>query len=242
MGLGQLHSPSGGQRDRQSRVPYHNEHLEISDRPPAEYLPAIEERYPGALSAQFVPIEPELWKVERFPEFSRSPARDHGAEAQRVHGQPDQPARGDTSATNHRPHKTRRELRPRIQEYAAMDAVRNERNKALRHSSLKTVNAFMNSQGGTLVIGVEDDGGIYGLDRDLSLTHHSKDRFEQLLTSLIAESMGATTRAKFQRPVRRSRRQVGLCRGRRTFPGTGLHEVRQGQGVLHPHGEHLARP
>ena len=78
------------------------------------------------------------------------------------------------------------------------DAIRNEQNKALRQSSLKTVNAFMNSQGGTLVIGVEDDGGIYGLDRDLSLTHHSRDRFEQLLISLIAESMGATTAPNFR--------------------------------------------
>ena len=78
------------------------------------------------------------------------------------------------------------------------DAVRNEQNKALRQSSLKTVDAFMNSQGGTLVIGVEDDGGIYGLDRDLSLTHHSRDRFERLLISLIVESMGATTAPNFR--------------------------------------------
>ena len=56
----------------------------------------------------------------------------------------------------------------------------------------------MNSQGGTLVIGVEDDGSIYGLDRDISLTRHSGDRFEQLLISLIAESMGTTTALNFR--------------------------------------------
>ena len=73
------------------------------------------------------------------------------------------------------------------------DVVRSERNKGLRHASLKTLNAFVNTHGGTLVIGVEDAGEIYGLERDLSLTHHSRDRFEQLLISLIADSMGATT-------------------------------------------------
>ena len=43
--------------------------LQISDKPPEEYLPEIEEKYPGALSAQFVPIEPSLWKVNRYSDF-----------------------------------------------------------------------------------------------------------------------------------------------------------------------------
>ena len=37
------------------------------------------------------------------------------------------------------------------------DVVKGEQNKALRLSSLKTIAAFLNSQGGTLLIGVEDD-------------------------------------------------------------------------------------
>ena len=164
----------------------------VSDRPPAEYLPAIEERYPGALSAQFVPIEPELWKVERFPDFLAARREIMSRKLnefmasliilpEETHQRPitDLITLGESYVL---------EFKSTLQ----WDAVRNEQNKALRQSSLKTVDAFMNSQGGTLVIGVEDDGGIYGLDRDLSLTHHSRDRFEQLLMSLIKESMGAT--------------------------------------------------
>ena len=170
---------------------------EISDRPPAEYLPAIEERYPGALSAQFVPIEPELWKVERFPEFlavrREIMARKLNEFMVSLISQPEETHQRPITDLIRLGESYVLEFKSTLQ----WDAVRNERNKALRHSSLKTVNAFMNSQGGTLVIGVEDDGGIYGLDRDLSLTHHSKDRFEQLLTSLIAESMGATTAPNF---------------------------------------------
>ena len=170
----------------------------ISDRSPAEYLSAIEERYPGALSAQFVPIEPELWKVERFPEFLAARreimARKLNEFMASLISQPEE--------THQRPITDLIKLgESYVLEFKSTlqwDAVRNERNKALRHSSLKTVNAFMNSQGGTLVIGVEDDGGIYGLDRDISLTHHSRDRFEQLLISLIAESMGTTTAPNFR--------------------------------------------
>ena len=56
---------------------------------------------------------------------------------------------------------------------------------------LKTVAAFLNSQGGTLVIGVEDDGTISGLHYDLDLLDGSRDRFEQLLTQLVSNSIGA---------------------------------------------------
>lgn len=72
------------------------------------------------------------------------------------------------------------------------DTRQNVHNKGLRQASLKTVNAFMNSRGGRLVIGVEDDGAICGLARDLSLTEDSKDKFEQLLINLIADHMGQT--------------------------------------------------
>ena len=43
--------------------------LEISNKPPADYLAKIEAAYPGALAAQFVPMDPSLWAVERYRDF-----------------------------------------------------------------------------------------------------------------------------------------------------------------------------
>ncbi len=170
----------------------------ISAKPPAEYLPAIEERYPGALSAQFIPVEPELWKVERFSDFLAARreimARKLNEFMVGLISEPEETHQRPITDLINLGESYVLEFKSTMQ----WDAVRNERNNALRQSSLKTVNAFMNSQGGTLVIGVEDDGGIYGLDRDLSLTHHSRDRFEQLLISLIEKSMGATTAPNFR--------------------------------------------
>jgi hypothetical protein len=51
---------------------------------------------------------------------------------------------------------------------------------------------MMNSQGGTLVMGVQDDGSPYGLDRDLKLVR-GKDGFQQLLASLVTAHLGAWT-------------------------------------------------
>ena len=161
-------------------------------------MATIEEKYPGALSAQFVPIEPELWKVDRFPDFlavrREIIARKLNEFMDSLISEPEE--------THLRPITDLIELgESYVLEFKSTlqwDVIQGEQNKALRQSSLKTINAFMNSQGGTLMIGVEDDGNIYGLDRDIALAKNSKDGFEQLLVSLIANSMGPTTAPNYR--------------------------------------------
>lgn len=43
--------------------------LRISDRSPSEYFPEIERCQPGALASQWIPMDPELWRVERYRDF-----------------------------------------------------------------------------------------------------------------------------------------------------------------------------
>jgi hypothetical protein len=43
--------------------------LEISDRLPEEYFPVFEQRHPGGLASQWIPTDPELWKIENFRDF-----------------------------------------------------------------------------------------------------------------------------------------------------------------------------
>lgn len=66
-----------------------------------------------------------------------------------------------------------------------------QQNNDLRLAVLKSIAAFLNSQGGTLLIGVQDDGQIVGLSPDLRLVGDSRDRFAQLMDNLIAEYIGA---------------------------------------------------
>ena len=70
------------------------------------------------------------------------------------------------------------------------DIVEGKQNKSLRDAVIKTLAAFMNTEGGTLLIGVEDSGQIFGLERDLNIVGGSQDRFLQLLNSLVAERIG----------------------------------------------------
>ena len=72
------------------------------------------------------------------------------------------------------------------------DIAENRVNRGLEGVVMKTLAGFMNGQGGTLLIGVADDGALLGLDKDYqTLKKPGRDGFEQLLMSMIASNLGA---------------------------------------------------
>ncbi|MBD2131586.1 putative DNA binding domain-containing protein [Sphaerospermopsis sp. FACHB-1094] len=71
------------------------------------------------------------------------------------------------------------------------DVRQNRKNEDLKFNVLKTIAAFLNSEGGTLIIGVEDDGNIFGLEQDLAtLSKGSLDQFKQTIVNLICDRIG----------------------------------------------------
>lgn len=69
--------------------------------------------------------------------------------------------------------------------------------RALETACVKTVAAFANSRdGGTLLIGVSDDGGVHGLGSDYASLHQDgkddRDRFELHLRQLLINAVGET--------------------------------------------------
>lgn len=165
--------------------------LALSDTPPEEYLPTIEENYPGALCKQFIPMDPALWKVEHYPDFLEARRNIIAMKINEYFNS----LISEPVAVKKRPitelitlgESGALEFKSTLQ----WDVIQNKQNKDLRKSSLKTLAAFLNSEGGTLVIGVEDNGNIFGLDNDLSIVGNSIDRFENLLVSLIRDCIGA---------------------------------------------------
>ncbi|WP_448327785.1 type ISP restriction/modification enzyme [Sulfitobacter sp. M13] len=71
------------------------------------------------------------------------------------------------------------------------DMREGKQNKLLQKQVLKTLAAFMNADGGTLVIGVTDDKEIIGLEHDLKLVKDSLDAFENRLLSVFSSAIGA---------------------------------------------------
>ena len=60
----------------------------------------------------------------------------------------------------------------------------------LEHVIVKTVTGFMNAEGGTLLIGVADDGTIVGVEQDYStMSKANRDGFELFLSGLLGPSI-----------------------------------------------------
>ncbi len=72
--------------------------------------------------------------------------------------------------------------------------------RVITESVTKTVAAFLNSSGGTLAIGIADDGGILGIQPDLDKKNMDGDRYVNSLTNAVQRSLGplASTMAKIQ--------------------------------------------
>ena len=68
------------------------------------------------------------------------------------------------------------------------------KDEKLHKEVLKTIVAFLNAEGGTLLIGVEDNGSIFGIEKDcISLNAKPdsyRDKFEQQLINLIRDRIG----------------------------------------------------
>jgi len=64
-------------------------------------------------------------------------------------------------------------------------------NKALEDVIMKTLAGFMNADGGSLIVGVADDGEILGLEPDYKiLKKKDRDGFEQAVIAAVASRLG----------------------------------------------------
>lgn len=74
---------------------------------------------------------------------------------------------------------------------ARVNLATGQRDSAIEMSIIKTVAGFLNAHGGTLLVGVADDGTVRGLTEDFIATgNKGRDGYENVLTSLLESSIG----------------------------------------------------
>jgi Putative DNA-binding domain len=186
--------------------------MDVFDKPPANYLPMVQQSNPGNLEKFMVPVNDELWKVESYEQFLTE-RRKLIAEA--INEYMDSLLGDGTLGQNvETPVVTAEEViaagESETVEFKStlrwnINAQRND--KEIEHSALKTVAAFLNSDGGTLLIGVDDQGNALGLELD---QFPNDDRMMQHMTNIIKERMGA-------QHMRFLRLSVELVNGKKVF-------------------------
>ena len=92
------------------------------------------------------------------------------------------------------------------------DVVLGEQNKKLEDVAVKTLAGFANRSGGTLLIGVADDGTVPGLARDFACVGGNQDKLELHLTNLLGKHFGSAFQAARIRVSFLQHEGVEVCR------------------------------
>lgn len=176
-----------------------------SDKEADGYLQGVKERFPNALALQSIPDDPELWKIERYEDFLAARRKMLAAELNAfLAGLADT---GETTAAVSIEDLIAEGESDELEFKSSLrwDYQQQLSNKKLEEVILKAVAAFANSQGGTLLIGVDDAGAVLGLERDYAaLGNIDRDRFELHLRNLLNNAFGeafTATRLKVAFPI-----------------------------------------
>jgi predicted HTH transcriptional regulator len=74
------------------------------------------------------------------------------------------------------------------------DYKKKQPNKLMGIIIARAISSFMNSEGGIILIGVDNDKNILGIDKDLSQLDGSYDNFELHLTNVVNNCLGKVNR------------------------------------------------
>ncbi|NEK17633.1 DUF262 domain-containing protein [Rhizobium leguminosarum] len=168
------------------------------------YLSGVARNQPNALGLQLIPEDRELWQIENYELFLRTRRKmladslnawleglaETHAVAEGISLE-DMIAEGENEEVE-------------FKQTLRWDIKQGNVNKELEGVIMKTIAAFANAQGGTLLVGVADNGDIAGLDSDYkSLNGGNRDKFELHLKTLIINTFGeafAATKVKLSFP------------------------------------------
>lgn len=175
--------------------------LDVFDDLPEKDLKEAKENHPDALKKQFIPENEELWKLQNYEAFLAkrremlATAINDFLDSLKVEVEEGMESLEDLIEKGEN-------ARIEFKETFLYDVHQDQANKDLKKTAVKEICAFANSEGGNLIIGVDDDGKVTGLERDLKLID-DKDSFEVQLDNEISARISKSfasiyTRVKFE--------------------------------------------
>lgn len=158
---------------------------------PAVYLAEVMEKFPMALNKQSIPTDKSLWTLDNYESFLE--------ERRKILAKGFNDFLNDiTNTDTASPPATIEDLiaegesdELEFKSTLRWDIKEGKPSKILEDVIVKTVAAFTNVDGGTLIIGVSDDGEVVGLVQDFqSLKEPDRDHFELHLRNLLNQNIG----------------------------------------------------
>lgn len=175
-----------------------------SNKDAKDYLAEVQANFPKALDLQSIPTDRRLWELENYELFLQTRRSLLADQFNKFLNNITTTSEDSLAMNVEELIKQGENSGLEFKTTMRWDLKTNQVNKKLEEVILKTIAAFNNGEGGTLVIGVTDDGEFEGLHHDYAtLNNGDKDKFELHLRNLINSSYGvefATTNLKISFP------------------------------------------
>ena len=154
------------------------------------YLKDVKQKFPSALKLQIVPEEEKLWKLENFEQFleirRKMLAKELNIFLDKITTTEEVETQIPIDELIAEGESDELEFKSSLRWNYKTEQI----DKKLEIVILKSISAFSNGEGGTLIIGVEDEGEILGLDHDYRSLNGGKDKFELHLRNLLNKTFG----------------------------------------------------
>lgn len=157
---------------------------------PEKYLADVKEKFPNALKLQAVPDDEELWKIENFEQFLEARRKILAEELNKFLSNITITIDAESKVSIDDLIEEGESNELEFKSSLRWNYQTGQLDKKLETVILKSVSAFSNGEGGSLVIGVDDEGEILGLDHDYRSLNGDKDEFEQHLRNMLNTTFG----------------------------------------------------
>lgn len=173
------------------------DNLRISDQAPADYVPRLKERFGAEKLAKMYHYHalPEGWEQMEYREFleerrelmaqiTREGYEMLSVESESLHPAADSPEKFDLQVVIDSGESDAVEFKATLRTNLHTDKP----DKRMELSVLKTLAGFLNTNGGTLIVGVSDDGTPVGIEVD---KFPNEDKISLHLVNIVKSRMGA---------------------------------------------------
>lgn len=179
--------------------------FKTSEELPSVYLPEVQKKYPGALEQQLIPLDASLWEIEKYEDFL---AKRRELVAKEINA--------FLKKLREEAEKTRQRVNweniisqgennfVEFKSSMRWDYKEKQVNKTLEHAVLKTISGFLNTKGGTLFIGIDDEGSVLGIEKDYSSLRKKRNRdgfllhFDQVFNKYLGKEFNQYLSTKIE--------------------------------------------
>lgn len=179
------------------------DNMDISDDPPAEYFPPL---FAGLseqekANASYWHALPQDWHALDYTEFTKERRQLIAGVIRDGYGVlvgdiPPQLAQGKPEPSVVELLTVMETLKVEFKATARVPLSSDVPEKVINEGVIKTVAAFMNTAGGTLGIGISDEGDILGIQPDLDFKKQDLDGYINWLSTLLINALGSAFVAK----------------------------------------------